>query len=76
MFIKTVSTTSGINPIKFDETGGVFYWILNTGLSTVYASTKATFTAGDDGEKADRWPLSIIRIPPLAEFSLGLQLAC
>ena len=30
----------------------------------------------DDGEKADRWPLSIIRIPPLAEFSLGLQLAC
>ena len=49
MFIKTVSTTSGINPIKFDETGGVFYWILNTGLSTVYASTKATFTAGDDG---------------------------
>ena len=49
MFIKTVSTTSGINPIKFDETGGVFYWILNTGLSTIYASTKATFTAGDDG---------------------------
>ena len=49
MFIKTVSTTSGINPIKFDETGGVFYWILNTGLSTVYASTKLTFTAGDDG---------------------------
>lgn len=49
MFIKTVSTTSGINPIKFDETGGVFYWILNTGLSTVYASTKSTFTAGDDG---------------------------
>ena len=49
MFIKTVSTTSGINPIKFDETGGVFYWILNTGSSTVYASTKATFTAGDDG---------------------------
>lgn len=49
MFIKTVSTTSGINPIKFDETGGVFYWILNTGSSTIYASTKATFTAGDDG---------------------------
>lgn len=49
MFIKTVSTTSGINPIKFDETGGVFYWILNTGSSTVYASTNATFTAGDDG---------------------------
>ena len=49
MFIKTVSTTSGINPIKFDETGGVFYWILNTGLSTIYASTKSTFTAGDDG---------------------------
>ena len=49
MFIKTVSTTSGINPIKFDETGGVFYWILNTGLSTVYASTKSAFTAGDDG---------------------------
>ena len=49
MFIKTVSTTSGINPIKFDETGGVFYWILNTGSSAVYASTKATFTAGDDG---------------------------
>lgn len=49
MFIKTVSTTSGINPIKFDETGGVFYWILNTGSSTVYASTKSTFTAGDDG---------------------------
>lgn len=49
MFIKTVSTASGINPIKFDETGGVFYWILNTGSSTVYASTKATFTAGDDG---------------------------
>ena len=49
MFIKTVSTTSGINPIKFDETGGVFYWILNTGSSTIYASTNATFTAGDDG---------------------------
>ena len=49
MFIKTVSTTSGINPIKFNETGGVFYWILNTGSSTIYASTKATFTAGDDG---------------------------
>ena len=49
MFIKTVSTTSGINPIQFDETGGVFYWILNTGSSTIYASTKATFTAGDDG---------------------------
>ena len=49
MFIKTVSTTSGINPIKFDETGGVFYWILNTGSSTIYASTKAIFTAGDDG---------------------------
>ena len=49
MFIKTVSTTSGINPIKFVETGGVFYWILNTGSSTIYASTKATFTAGDDG---------------------------
>ena len=49
MFIKTVSTTSGINPIKFDETGGVFYWILNTGLTTIYASTKSTFTAGDDG---------------------------
>lgn len=49
MFIKTVSTTSGINPIKFDETGGVFYWILNTGSSTVYASTKSAFTAGDDG---------------------------
>ena len=49
MFIKTVSTTSGINPIKFDETGGVFYWILNTGLSTLYASTKSAFTAGDDG---------------------------
>ena len=49
MFIKTVSTTSGINPIKFDETGGVFYWILNTGSSTIYASTKAAFTAGDDG---------------------------
>lgn len=49
MFIKTVSTTSGINPIKFNETGGVFYWILNTGSSTIYASTKSTFTAGDDG---------------------------
>ena len=49
MFIKTVSTTSGINPIQFDETGGVFYWSLNTGSSTIYASTKATFTAGDDG---------------------------
>ena len=49
MFIKTVSTTSGINPIKFDETGGVFYWILNTGSSTVYASTKSTFIVGDDG---------------------------
>ena len=49
MFIKTVSTISGINPIKFDEAGGVFYWILNTGLSTVYASTKSAFTAGDDG---------------------------
>ena len=49
MFIKTVSTTSGINPIQFDETGGVFYWILNTGSSTIYASTKAAFTAGDDG---------------------------
>lgn len=49
MFIKTVSTASGINPIKFDETGGVFYWILNTGLSTIYASTKSAFTAGDDG---------------------------
>ena len=49
MFIKTVSTKSGINPIKFDETGGVFYWILNTGLSTIYASTKSAFTAGDDG---------------------------
>lgn len=49
MFIKTASTTSGINPIKFDETGGVFYWILNTGSSTVYASTKSTFTAGGDG---------------------------
>ena len=49
MVIKAVSTTSGINPIKFDETGGVFYWILNTGSSTIYASTKATFTAGDDG---------------------------
>lgn len=49
MFIKTVSTTSGINPIKFDETGGVFYWILNTGSSTVYASTKSDFSAGDDG---------------------------
>lgn len=49
MFIKTVSTTSGINPIKFDETGGVFYWILNTGSSTIYASTKSAFTAGDDG---------------------------
>ena len=49
MFIKTVSTTSGMNPIKFDETGGVFYWILNTGLSTIYASTKSAFTAGDDG---------------------------
>ena len=49
MFIKTVSTTSGINRIKWDETGGVFYWILKTGLSTVYAATKSTFTAGDDG---------------------------
>ena len=49
MFIKTVSTASGINPIKFDETGGVFYWILNTGSSTIYASTRATFSAGDDG---------------------------
>ena len=49
MFIKTVSTASGINPIKFDETGGVFYWILNTGSSTIYASTKSAFTAGDDG---------------------------
>ena len=49
MFIKTVSTTSGINPIKFDETGGVFYWILNPGSSTIYASTKSAFTAGDDG---------------------------
>ena len=49
MFIKTVSTTSGINPIKFDETSGVFYWILNTGSSTIYASTKSAFTAGDDG---------------------------
>ena len=49
MFIKTVSTTSGINPIQFDETSGVFYWILNTGSSTIYASTKAAFTAGDDG---------------------------
>ena len=49
MFIKTVSTSTGINPIKFDETGGVFYWILNTGSSTIYASTKSTFTAGDDG---------------------------
>ena len=49
MFIKTVSTISGINPIKFDETGGVFYWILNTGSSTIYASTKSAFTAGDDG---------------------------
>ena len=49
MFIKTVSTTSGITPIKFDETGGVFYWILNTGSSTIYASTKSAFTAGDDG---------------------------
>lgn len=49
MFIKTVSTASGINPIKFDETGGVFYWILNTGSSTVYASTKSAFTSGDDG---------------------------
>ena len=49
MFIKTVSTTSGINPIKFDETGGVFYWILNTGSSTIYASTKSAFTTGDDG---------------------------
>ena len=49
MFIKTVSTTSGINPIKFDETGGVFYWILNTVLYTIYASTKSAFTAGDDG---------------------------
>ena len=49
MFIKTVSTTSGINPIKFDETGGVFYWILNTGSSTIYASTKSAFAAGDDG---------------------------
>ena len=49
MFIKTVSTTSGINPIKFDETGGVLYWILNTGLPTVYATTKSTFAAGDDG---------------------------
>ena len=49
MFIKTVSTTSGINPIKFDETGGVFYWILNTGSTTIYASTKSAFTAGDDG---------------------------
>ena len=28
MFIKTVSTTSGINPIKFDETGGVLYGLL------------------------------------------------
>lgn len=49
MFIKTVSTKSGINPIKFDETGGVFYWILNTGSSTVYASTEESFSAGDDG---------------------------
>ena len=49
MFIKTISTSTGINPIKFDETGGVFYWILNTGLSTIYASTKSAFTAGDDG---------------------------
>lgn len=49
MFIKTVSTTSGINPIKFDETSGVFYWILNTGSSTVYASTEKSFSAGDDG---------------------------
>lgn len=49
MFIKTVSTTSGINPIKFNETSGVFYWILNTGSSTVYASIEASFSAGDDG---------------------------
>ena len=49
MFVKTVSTTSGINPIKFDETSGVFYWILNTGSSTVYASTEESFSAGDDG---------------------------
>jgi len=49
MFVKTVSTTSGINPIKFDETGGVFYWILNTGSSTVYASIEESFSVGDDG---------------------------
>ncbi len=49
MFIKTVATKSGINPIKFDETSGVFYWILNTGSSTIYASTEESFTAGDDG---------------------------
>ena len=49
MFVKTVSTASGINPIKFDEISGVFYWILNTGSSTVYASTKESFSAGDDG---------------------------
>lgn len=49
MFVKTVSTTSGINPIKFNETGGVFYWILNTGSSIVYASTEESFSAGDDG---------------------------
>ena len=49
MFIKTVSTKSGINPIKFDETSGVFYWILNTGSSTVYASIEDSFAAGDDG---------------------------
>ena len=49
MFIKTVATKSGINPIKFDDTSGVFYWILNTGSSTIYASTEESFTAGDDG---------------------------
>ena len=47
MFIKTVSTTSGINPIKFDETGGVFYWILNSGSSTIYAQTTAESDARD-----------------------------
>lgn len=49
MFVKTVSTTLGINPVKFDETSGVFYWILNTGSSTIHASTKESFSAGDDG---------------------------
>lgn len=48
MIVITATTVSGINTVKFKEKSGNFYWILNTGSTTIYASTKENFSVGDD----------------------------